>query len=95
MHGCPDCGSALETTTRDHLYGYDHGEKILLRGVTVWTCACGYHEVEIPKMGPLHEAIRQALDVLRTKRADLALVFSPGDRGVPDGAWGVVVRGAS
>jgi hypothetical protein len=94
MHGCLDCGKPLEKTTRDHLYGYDRGEKILLREITVRTCSCGYYEVEIPKMGPLHEAIRQALGVLRAKRGDLAFTFTPGDHGVRDGAWGVHVRGA-
>ena len=95
MHGCLDCGKPLKKTTRDHLYGYDHGKKILLRAVSVLVCECGYCGVEIPKMGPLHEAINQALSVLRAKRADLSFVFTPGDHGVRDGAWGVIVRSAS
>jgi hypothetical protein len=92
MHGCFDCGKPLSKTTRDHLYGYDHGKKILLREVAYYVCECGYYEIEIPKIGPLHEAISQALRVLRTKREDLSFIFAPGDHGVRDGAWGVVVR---
>jgi hypothetical protein len=92
MHGCFDCGKPLEKTTRDHLYGYDHGPKILLRAVTFQVCACGYYEVEIPKMGPLHETIEQALGVLHAKRDDLCFIFTPGEHGVRDGAWGVSVR---
>lgn len=76
----------------DHLYGYDHGKKILLRGMTYFVCACGYNAIEIPRIGPLHEAISQALSVLRVKREDLAFIFAPGDHGVRDGAWGVIVR---
>lgn len=94
MHGCLDCGKPLEATKRDHLYGYDHGEQILLREITVQVCTCGYYEVEIPRMGPLHEAIKQAIDVLRTKRENLSFFFTPGDHGVRDGAWGVNVRGS-
>jgi len=94
MHGCFDCGKPLEATKRDHLYGYDHGKKILLREVTFLACTCGYYEIEIPRMGPLHEAISQALSVLHAKRENLSFIFAPGDHGVRDGAWGVVVRGS-
>jgi hypothetical protein len=95
MHGCLDCGKPLAKKKRDHLYGYDHGKKILLREMTILVCACGYSEIEIPRMGPLHETIKQALSTLRVKRDALAFFFTPGDHGVRDGAWGVVVRSPS
>ena len=92
--GCLDCGSALVDETRDHLYGFDRGPKILLRDITYLVCSCGYYEVCIPRMGPLHDAITEALNVLRTKRDRISFFFSPGDHGVRDGAWGVRLRGA-
>jgi hypothetical protein len=40
----------------------------------------------------LHETIKQALSVLRVKREKLTFFFTPGDHGVRDGAWGVVIQ---
>jgi hypothetical protein len=40
-----------------------HHAPIQLQSITRLSCTCGYYEIEIPKMGPLHEAIAQALDV--------------------------------
>jgi hypothetical protein len=95
MHCCLDYGKPLAKKKRDYLYGYDHGKKILLRELTHFVCACGYYEVEFPRIGPLHETIKQALSVLRVKREDLAFFFKPGARGVEDGAWGVNIRNSA
>jgi len=95
MHGCLDCGKPLTKKKRDHLYKYDRGKPILLRGMTRLVCKCGYSEVEFPRIGPLHETIKQALSVLRVKREDLAFFFTPGDHGVQDGAWGVILRSSA
>ena len=92
VHSCLDCGRTLTEKKQDHHYGYDRGQKILLREMTCLVCECGYREVCIPRMGPLHATIKQALSVLRAKRGDLAFFFELGDHGVRDGAWGVVVR---
>ena len=75
----------------DHAYGYDHGKKILLRGMTILRCACGYYGVEIPRIGPLHETIAQALNVLRGRRENLVFFFERGAKGIEDGAWGVSI----
>ena len=90
---CLECGEPMAETTGDHAYAYDHGKKILLRDMTIWRCACTNYEVEIPRMGPLHEAIAQALSVLREPRENLVFFFKRGPRGVEDGAWGVVICG--
>lgn len=79
----------------DHLYKYDRGEKILLREMVHLVCECGYSAVEFPRIGPLHETIKQALSVLRVKREDLAFFFKPGAHGVEDGAWGVDIRSSA
>jgi hypothetical protein len=95
MHGCFDCGKPLVKKKQDHLYGYDHGKKLLLREMIHFVCECGYYEVEFPRMGPLHETIKQALSVLRVKREDLAFFFKPGDHGVEDGEWDVNIRSSA
>lgn len=82
----------MKTTIVDHLYGYDRGKKIRLLGMERLECACGHSEICFPRIGPLHEAIKQALSVLRARRDDLAFFFTPGSQGVRDGAWGVVAR---
>ena len=84
---CLECGEPMSKTTGDHAYGYDHGKKILLRDMTIWRCACGNYEVEIPRAGPLHEAIAQALSVLREPRENLVFFFQ-------DNAWGVSLLSA-
>ena len=58
---CHDCGKALTKSLVDHAYRYDRGTPIQLRSITKWSCMCGYWEVEIPRMGPLHETIAQTL----------------------------------
>lgn len=74
-----------------HTYRYDRHRPITLR-VAKWNCNyCHAYEIEIPKLGPLHVAIRQALSTLRVKRDKLAFVFAPGKSGVVDGEWGVVI----
>jgi len=88
---CIDCGQPLTKGLTDHAYRYDRGAPIQLRAITKWSCACGYWDVEIPRMGPLHEAIAAALRVLRVKRTALVLFFKEGARGVEDGEWGMVV----
>lgn len=90
-HACLDCGKSMTKTKDDLAYGYDHGKKILLRGITIQRCTCGYYEVEIPRMGPLHETIAEALNVLRVPREKLSFFFECGPKGVEDGAWGVSV----
>jgi hypothetical protein len=95
LHDCFDCGKPMTEKKRDYLYGYDRGKKILLLKMTHRVCACGYYEVEFPRIGPLHEAIKQALSVLRVKREDLTFFFKPGARGVEDGAWGVNIRSSA
>jgi hypothetical protein len=92
MHGCLDCGVALSKSLIDHPYRYDRGQPIWLRSITKLSCTCGYYEIEIPKMGPLHEAIAQALKVLRVGRDAITLFFRKGKRGVEDGEWGVSIR---
>ena len=89
---CPDCDQPLTKSVLDHYpYGYDHGAPIQLRKITRHACACGYYEIEFPKMGPLHDAIAQALNVLHVKRDDLEFFFTNGPKGVVDGEWGVCV----
>jgi hypothetical protein len=95
MSKCLDCGETLSVTYRDHAYGYDRGQKIMLRGMKILSCVCGHSEVEIPRIGPLHTTIAQTLSALRAKREDLTFFFERGKKGVEDGEWGVVVRGAS
>ena len=93
MHGCFDCGGPLtKSTVEQHPYRYDQGPPVQLRSVTKRSCACGYYEVEIPRVGPLHEAIAQTLKVMRAKRDAVAFIFQAGPRGVEDGTWGVVIR---
>jgi len=89
---CLDCGKPMMKTQGDHAYGYDHGKKILLRGITIQRCACGYYEVEIPRIDPLHETIAEALNVLRVPREKLSFFFERGPKGVEDGAWGVALH---
>jgi len=81
----------MSATSSDHAYGYDHGKKLLLRGMTILRCACGHYEIEIPRIGPLHEVIAQALSVLRAPRENLVFFFKRGSKGVEDGAWGVSI----
>ena len=81
----------MSKTSGDHAYGYDHGKKILLRGITIQRCACGYYEVELPRMGPLHETIAQTLSTLHVRRENLSFFFQCGPKGVEDGAWGVSI----
>ena len=88
---CLECGELMSATSSDHAYGYDHGKKLLLRGMTIQRCACGHNEVEIPRIGPLHETIAQVLSVLRVPRESLIFFFEHGPKGVEDGAWGVSV----
>jgi hypothetical protein len=95
MHGCLDCGSALSKSLVEHPYRYDRGQPIWLQSITKLSCKCGYHEIEIPKMGPLHEVIKQSLSVLRVGRDALAFFFEKGKRGVVDGEWGVIVRSST
>lgn len=59
--------------------------------MTIQRCACGHYEVEIPRIGPLHETIAQALSVLRVPRKNLVFFFKHGTKGVEDGAWGVSI----
>lgn len=92
---CLDCGKPMSKTTADHAYGYDHGKKLLLRGMTILRCACGHYEVEIPRIGPLHETIAQALSVLHVRRDKLIFFFQRGTKGVEDGAWGVSILSGS
>jgi hypothetical protein len=86
---CLECGELMSKSSGDHAYGYDHGKKLLLREMTFRRCACGRYEIEIPRIGPLHEAIAQALSVLRVPREKLVFFFEHGVKGVEDGAWGV------
>ena len=88
---CLECGAQMSATSADHAYGYDHGKKLLLRGMTILRCACGHYEVEIPRIGPLHETIAQALSVMWVPRESLIFFFEQGPKGVEDGAWGVSV----
>jgi len=87
---CFDCGATLARSLADHAYRYDHGAPIQLRAIVRWSCACGYYEVEIPRMGPLHRTIEQALQAPDVKREDLALLFEEGSRGIEDGTWSVI-----
>ena len=91
---CFDCRGVLTKSLIDHAYRYDRGASIQLRSIIKWSCACGYYEVEIPRMGPLHEAIAQALNVLHVKRDAMSFSFTDGPHGVKDGAWGVILRQA-
>ena len=84
---CFDCGGDLTKSLVDHAYRYDHGEPIRLRSIARWSCACGYYEVEFPRMGPLHRAIEQALQAPAVKREKLSLFFKEGSRGIEDGTW--------
>ena len=92
---CIECGAPMSKTTGDHAYGYDQGKKILLRDMTIWRCPCTIEEVEIPRVGPLHETIAQALSVLREPREKLVFFFQPGPKGIEDGAWGVCLLSSS
>jgi hypothetical protein len=95
MHGCLDCGAPLSKSLVDHPYRYDRGRPIWLRSITKLSCKkCDYYEIEIPRMGPLHEAISQSLHVLRVGRDAIAFFFKKGKRGVEDGEWGVSIRSA-
>lgn len=87
MHGCLECGKRLTKIIVDRAYRYDSGTPIQLRSISRWSCSCGYYEDEIPKMGPLHAAIAQALEGLNVKRGDLAFRFEEGSLGVTDGTW--------
>ena len=91
---CFDCGADLVRGVTDHAYPYDsHEEPVQLRAIGRWTCACGYYETEIPRMGPLHETIAAALRVPGVKRSQLAFSFTEGDRGVENGIWHTIVEG--
>ena len=81
----------MSATSADHAYGYDHGKKLMLRGMTLLRCVCGHYEIEIPRVGPLHETISQVLRMLRVPRESLIFFFEHGPKGVEDGAWGVSV----
>lgn len=89
---CLECGALMRATTGDHAYGFDRGKKIKLHGLTIQRCPEGHYEVEIPRMGPLHEAIGEALNTLRVPRDSLSFSFTPGPKGIMDGAWGVVIK---
>jgi hypothetical protein len=95
LDACLECGEPMSKTSGDHAYGYDHGKKLLLRGMTILRCACGHYEIEIPRIGPLHEVIAQALSVLRVPRDSLVFFFTRGPKGVEDGAWGVSILSGS
>jgi len=93
---CPNCGGPLTKGTVDqHPYRYDRGKPILLLGVTECACPCGYHAVEIPRVGPLHRTIEEALRMLRVKRDEIAFIFEHGPSGVEDGEWNIVVQTAA
>jgi hypothetical protein len=91
MHGCLDCDRLLTKSLVDYPYHYDHGAPIQLRSITRLSCTCGYYEIEIPKMGPLHETIAQALSVLHVKRDALVFFFKKGRWPIKDGHWNVIV----
>jgi hypothetical protein len=92
MRACPDCGGTLTKSTIDqHPYRYDHGKSLRLLALNKHACACGYYEIEIPKMEPLHETIAQTLKVLHVKRDAVAFIFKEGPGGVIDGEWAVLL----
>src|SRR5512143_3235498 len=88
---CYDCGKALAKSLVDHAYRYDHGMPIQLRSITKWSCTCGYCEVDIPRMGPLHETIAQELAKADSSRVAMSFSFKEGSRGVADGVWSVAM----
>ena len=92
MRACPDCGSTLTKSTVDqHAYRYDRGKPLKLLALDKHACTCGYYAIEIPRMGPLHETIEQALSVLHAKRDTLAFIFNKGPDGVIDGEWAILL----
>ena len=95
MRGCVDCGSLLTKSLVDHPYRYDSRAPIQLRSIARHSCGCGYYEIAIPRMNLLHEAISQALNVLRVKRDAMSFIFEEGKLGVKDGAWGVIIRSSA
>lgn len=92
---CCDCQGPLTKSLVDHAYCYDHGEPIQLLAIVKWACSCGYYEIEIPRMGPLHRAIEEALNGADVKREALTFRFENGPNGLRDGAWAVSVRQAA
>jgi hypothetical protein len=92
MHRCLDCGATLTKRLVDHPYRYDRRAPIRLRSITKLSCTCGYSEIAIPRMGPLHETIALALRTLRVRRDAITFFFKKGKRGAEDGAWGVILQ---
>lgn len=93
MRACPDCRGPLTSTVSEHAYRFDRGKPIQLRAVTKRSCAtCKYYDVVIPRVGPLHRAISQALGVLNVGRDAITFVFEKGPKGVEDGCWSVMLR---
>jgi hypothetical protein len=77
MAVCADCGTAMSERKRALEYADALVPDVILVGVTVRTCPCGYEETEIPDIDVLHALILK----LRPKRGGaLRLVFR-------DGAW--------
>lgn len=89
MH-CLKCRTEMVRSKIDHPYQYDRRKTVTLRDLEQHACTwCDYSEVAIPKMGPLHESIKQALAMFMARR--FAMLFENWPSGVSDGAWGVVL----
>ncbi|MDH3975444.1 MAG: type II toxin-antitoxin system MqsA family antitoxin [Deltaproteobacteria bacterium] len=58
---CPNCEKELSKTKRDYHYIESGLDKVILKGINVYTCSCGEEMPEIPNIEGLHKTIAMAL----------------------------------
>jgi hypothetical protein len=84
MPACPDCGAATSERRVALEYAESLVPDVVLVGIAVRTCACGYEDVDIPQVDELHTLML----ALRSRRpGTLRLAFR-------DGRWTEVASGA-
>ncbi len=89
---CPVQMVPCDDDTADHPYNFDGKGAVRLIGLKRHRCRmCGHSEIDIPKIGPLHRAIAQAIKTLRVERSQLGFLFETGLVGVSDGEWGATI----
>ncbi len=70
MRMCATCGASMRTTVENYRYSASGLRNVVLKSVLVHRCRrCGDHEVDIPRILDLHQAIARAL---ATKQPTLA-----------------------
>jgi putative zinc finger/helix-turn-helix YgiT family protein len=73
---CIECGGAMKTTRKDHLYVESGLPNVLLQDIEFRTCpACGQHEMVIPRMAQLHRALAETIAEKRERLTGAEIKF--------------------